>query len=419
MDQVEIVTRQADLEAYCRNWRRLGRLAFDTEFIRDETYESALCLIQVAADGQVVLIDPTAPIDLASFWDLVTDPTVTTIVHAGKEDFEVCLRSTARTPCNVFDVQIAAGFLGYGYPLSLTRLMADVLGQRISKGQTLTDWLRRPLTDAQVRYAVEDVIHLPKVYEKLSAGLEERGRSAWAAEEFRRFEDAAFYEPPVRERLFRLKGTKRLDGLGLAVLERLIAWRDQWAEERNRPLRAMMRDDVLVEIARRRPRRASDLEVMRGFPQARNPKVIRELLALIEDAARLPKSEWPVPYKQPKEAPMSRIMLDILSAVTRATCEEQGVSHELVCTTQRLREVLDYRAGLITERPALLRGWRESFIGQRLLDLLDGHCELHVSGWPKHAHLEIVTHNSRLGGRKADLRVQESGGGNTRPACES
>jgi ribonuclease D len=401
MDSVEIVTRQAELEAYCRSWRRLGRFAFDTEFIRDETYESALCLIQVAADGQVALIDPTAPIDLASFWDLVTDPKVITVVHAGKEDFEVCLRATSQTPRNVFDVQIAAGFLGYGYPLSLTRLMADVLGQRISKGQTLTDWLRRPLTDAQVRYAVEDVVHLPRVYGKLRSGLKERGRLSWAAEEFQRFEDPACYEPPVRERLFRLKGTKRLDGLGLAVLERLIAWRDQWAEERNRPLRAMMRDDVLVEIARRRPRRASDLEVMRGFPQARNPKIIRELLALIEDAGRVPKSEWPTPFKQPKEAPMSRVMLDVLSAVTRATCEEQGVSHDLVCTTQRLREVLEYRAGLISERPALLRGWREEFIGNRLLDLLDGHSELHVSGWPDHARLEVATHKSKGGSAHA------------------
>ncbi len=393
MTTPELVSRQAELDDHCERWQRSGSLAFDTEFIRDDTYEAALCLVQVAADGEVVLIDPTANIDMSPFWKLVTDPAVATIVHAGKEDFEVCLRSSGRPPQNVFDVQIAAGMLGYGYPLSLTRLMGEVLGKRISKAQTLTNWLRRPLTEAQLHYAIEDVIHLPEVHGRLKAELEKSGRMAWAAEEFRRFEDAQMYEPPVRERLFRLKGTKRLDGLGLAVLERLVEWRDRWAEMRNRPLRALMRDDVLVEIARRRPRKASDLEVLRGFPQAHNPRVIREILTLIEEVSETPKNDWPTPFKEPKEAPMGRIMLDILSAVTRARCEEERVSHDLVCTTQRLREVLDFRAGTLKEPPALLRGWREEFIGRRLLELLDGESELHVSGWPHHPRVSIVTHN--------------------------
>jgi ribonuclease D len=394
MDRVEIVTQQKPLVSYCEQWRRGGWLAFDTEFIRDETYEAALCLVQVATDQQVVLIDPVAELDLSPFWELITDPQVTAVVHAGKEDFELCLRATGRPPRNVFDVQIAAGLLGYGYPLSLSRLVAEVVGRRISKAQTLTDWLRRPLTQAQIRYAIEDVVHLPQIYLRLRGELEQRGRLSWALEEFARFEDPQLYEPPVRERLFRLRGTKRLDGLGLAVLERLVEWRDRWARQKNRPLRAMMRDDVLVEIARRRPRRASDLEVLRGFPQARNPKVIRELLALIEEASQTPPEKWPAPYKPPKELPMSEIMLDILSAVTRAACEEQQVSHDLLCTTQRLREVLDYRAGLLSERPLMLRGWREEFIGRRLLELLDGHSELHICGWPDKPRLQLVTRRS-------------------------
>lgn len=400
MNDAEIVTDQAALRRHCAEWRRAGCFAFDTEFIRDDTYEATLCLVQVAANGSVVLVDPAAGLDIRPFWDLVTDPSVTTVVHAGKEDFEVCLRETGRPPRNVFDVQIAAGLLGYGYPLSLSRLVAEVVRKRITKGQTLTDWLRRPLTPAQMRYAVEDVVHLPAIHAKLAHELAERGRTGWAAEEFGRLEDPALYQPPVRERLFRLKGTKRLDGLGLAVLERLIEWRDQWARQRNRPLRALMRDDVLVEIARRRPQRASDLEVLRGFPQSRNRRVIRELLGIIEEASRLPEHEWPTPYKVPKEAPMSRIMLDILSALTRATCEEQQVSHELVCTTQRLRDVLDYCAGLTQERPALLRGWREEFVGRRLVELLEGHSELHVSGWPSNPRVEIVTRPRRTPARK-------------------
>lgn len=392
MSNPEIVADQKTLEACCRQWRAAGCFAFDTEFIRDETYEAILGLIQVTTGGEVVLVDPTARIDMGVFWELVTDEAVTCVVHAGKEDFEVCLHATGKPPRNVFDVQVAAGLVGYGYPLSLVRLVDQVLDKRITKGQTLTDWLRRPLTDQQVRYAVEDVVHLPTVYEKLSAGLRETGRTGWASEEFKRYEDATIYKPPVEERLFKLKGTKRLDGLGLAVLERLIEWREQWAQRRNRPTRALVRDDVLVEIARRRPQRTSDLEVLRGFPQSRNRKVIRELLDLIEQAGTIPPEQHPQPYQPRQDTPMMKATLDVLSAVARAICHEEQLSHDLLGGTQRLRELLDYELGRLDEQPPLLCGWREHFIGRRLVDLLEGRSELHLSGWPDNPRLDVVSH---------------------------
>ncbi|MBI5863689.1 MAG: ribonuclease D [Planctomycetes bacterium] len=216
-------------------WRAAGRFAFDTEFIRDDTFEAALCLVQVACDGAVVLIDPASGLDVSPFWNLVTDAAVRKIVHAGKEDFDVCLTATGKPPSNIFDVQIAAGFVGLGYPLSLSRLVQATLHKRIAKGQTLTNWLRRPLTDEQLRYAVEDVVHLPAIAKHLEAELQKTERVAWAAEEFRRLEDVSNYQPPPGERLFRMKGTKNLDPLGLATLERLIEWREQWAREKNRP----------------------------------------------------------------------------------------------------------------------------------------------------------------------------------------
>jgi len=392
MHTPEIVTDQRRLEAHCRRWREAGRFAFDTEFIRDETYDSKLCLIQVSTDGQVVLVDPTTALDVNLFWELVTDDAVTTIVHAGKEDFEVCLRATGKHPRNVFDVQIAAGFVGLGYPLSLVRLVNLMLHRRIAKGQTLTDWLRRPLTEEQVRYAVEDVTHLPAIYTQLVARLAETGRAAWAQEEFARCEDPSFYQRPVQQRLFKLKGSKKLDGLGLAVLERLVDWRDRWARARNRPTRAMMRDDVLVSIAKRRPQRASELEVLRGFPQSRKSRIVGEILELIKEAAATPRAEWPEPYKPRDDTPMTKAALDMLSAYTRAVCHEEALGHDLVGGTQRLRELVDYLVGNSQERPLLMTGWREEFIGRRLVDLLEGRSELHLSGWPQDLRLEVVNH---------------------------
>lgn len=391
MRQPEIVTDRKTLEGYCRAWREAGCFAFDTEFIRDETYDAALCLIQVSTDGAAVLVDPTADLDTGVFWELVTDEKVVTVVHAGKEDFEVCLRMTGKLPRKVFDVQIAAGLVGHGYPLSLLRLVEHMLHHRITKAQTLTDWLRRPLTPEQLHYAVEDVIHLPKIYRRLREEIEQAGRTAWAEEEFKCFEDAEFYKAPAEDRALKLRGSARLDGLGLLVLERLVQWRDQWAQSRNRPIRALMRDDVLVEIARRRPQAARDLEVMRGFPQARNKKVVQELIDTIAAVAKTPESQWPKPITRREDDPITKVLLDLLAAVTQSICHEEHVSWQLVGCPGRLRDLLDYRAGRLAERPALLCGWREEFIGRRLIELLEGRSKIHLSGWPKNPRLNVMS----------------------------
>jgi ribonuclease D len=393
MRPAEIVTDQRSLEEHCRQWREAGCFAFDTEFIRDDTYDAALCLVQVCSvAGEVALIDPTGDLDIAPFWSLVSDPKIVTIVHAGKEDFEVCLRTTGQVPRNVFDVQIGAGFVGHGYPLSLARLVEHLVHKRISKAQTLTDWLRRPLTPEQLKYAAEDVVYLPPIFARLEREIEAAKRSAWAREEFARFEEPEFYHAPPEERVQRLKGSKKLDGLGLLVLEKLVEWRDKWAQSRNRPIRALMRDDVLVEIARRRPQQARELEVLRGFPQAKNRKLVQELVDLIGETCKTPKSQWPAAIAVPEETPMMRVLLDLISAVIQAICNEESLSWNLLGSPQRLRELLEFHAGRLDDKPSLLRGWRAEFIGQRMLDLLEGRSKIHVSGWPDEPRLHL---NSR------------------------
>lgn len=386
-----MITDQATLDAACKQWRSEGLVAFDTEFIRDETYEAALCLVQVHAGDDVALIDPLEKLSLDPFWALVLDPKIATVVHAGKEDFDLCYRTTGKTPRNTFDVQLAAGFVGEGYPLSLAKLVQQLRRKRIVKGQTLTDWLRRPLTEDQVRYAVDDVLHLPAMHATLRKKLDKLGRMEWAEEEFKRFEDPRFYQPPTEERLFKVKGARKLDGLGLFLLTRLIEWRDNWAREKNRPTRAMVRDDVLVEIARRRPNKASSLQVLRGFPQARNPKIIKELQEIIEQAESAPRGEWPQVFESREETPMMKATLDFLSAVMRAICFEERVSSDLVGGAARLRELLDYCSGQTKERPSLLTGWREVFIGQRLVSLLEGKSELQLSGFPDNPRIKVKT----------------------------
>ncbi len=407
MNPPHYVSRQAELDRLCHQWRQAGVIAFDTEFIRDETYDADLCLLQVNVAGQIVLVDPLAGLDLGPFWQLVTDPDVLTIVHAGKEDFEVCLRQTGRTPRNVFDVQIAAGFVGLGYPLSLSRLVLAALGRRIAKAQTLTDWARRPLTDEQTRYAAEDVAHLLDLHSHLARELKRFGRREWAAQEFRSLEDPLLYRKPVQQRLFKLKGAKKLDGPGLAALERLIAWRDEWAQSRNRPIRTMIRDDVLVAIAKRRPSKARDLEIMRGFPHTRRSRITQQVLAILDEVRRLPPSQLPRPYEAHERSPMLKAVVSILSGYVRAVCHEEKLAHELVGSTQRIEELVDFLLGHRSEKPALLVGWRRRFIGRRLVALLEGKSELHLSGWPDDIRLEVVQHTDR---RPAPRRTARGAG---------
>lgn len=392
---IETITTQGELDRNCAAWREAGTLAFDTEFIRDDTFDAILCLVQVAASGKVTLIDPTTGIDIQPFWRLVADPQVLKIVHAGKEDFELCLTATGSVPRNIFDVQIAAGLVGLGYPLNLVRLVDRSLGRRIEKGETLTDWLRRPLTNDQLQYAIEDVAHLPEVHAALTQHLEKRGRTAWAREEFLRFEQAELYRPPPVSRCLKFKGARKLNGAGLATLERLIDWRDHWARRHNRPCRAMVRDDVLVEIARRRPRKIDDLLVMRGFHQARNPRIAEEVLRIVADARTIPPELWPRMPQEREQSPMMKATIDLLSAVLRAVCDESGVSHDLVGAGQRLRELVEYLQFGAEQMPALLSGWRAEFVGSMLVGFLEGKMQLRVAGWPREPYVDIVPHNDR------------------------
>lgn len=392
--ETALITDPHVLKQVCARCRDAGVLAFDTEFIRDDTFDATLCLVQVAVGEEVLLIDPQAGLDLAPFWALLCDADVIKVVHAGKEDCELCLRACGAAPLNIFDVQVAAGFVGLGYPLSLARLVEAVVGKRLAKGQTLTDWGRRPLTEEQARYACDDVAYLLQIHRDLVKRLEQRRRVAWAQEEFRRFENAAFYQPPPEDRLAKFKGSKRLDAQGLAILSKLIAWREEWAKQKNRPLRALIRDDMLVEIARRRPTKASQLEVLRGFPQARNPRVIEQILDCIRDAGSVPRESWPQPQEHRDESPMTKAVLDILSAFTRAVCDAEAVDKDLVGSAQRLRDLMEYELGRLKTPPSLLSGWRNEFIGTRLVELLEGRSELHLSGWPEQPKLEVVKHSS-------------------------
>ena len=213
-------------------------VGFDTEFVGEDAYRPELCLVQVATQSQLFVIDPQTVGPLDGFWKLLLDPARTTVVHAGREDIRICYFQAGQPPANVFDVQIAAGLVGLAYPIGYSGLIHDLLGQKMSKGETLTDWRRRPLSPSQVRYAFDDVRYLLPAWKKLTDRMKRLKRTEWAAEEFASAVRKATADETTTERWRKIKGIGGLDRRGLAIAREIYFWRDRFAERVNRPAQA-------------------------------------------------------------------------------------------------------------------------------------------------------------------------------------
>ncbi|MHC5111823.1 MAG: ribonuclease D, partial [Planctomycetota bacterium] len=244
------LTEQHEIEALCLLCRKEGRFAFDTEFVMEDRYQPEACLIQVATSKTVSLIDPFLDLDLEPVWSLVTDADVEVVVHAGQEDLALAVQHIGLLPRRVFDVQLAAGLVGYDYPISLQKLVQATKHIRLHKSKTLTDWRKRPLTKAQLRYAAEDVLHLLEVQRILTKKLDRLSRLEWAREEFQRFEQHELYERAEEDKIFRVKGTGAMEGKQLAIVRDVLEWRDSVGHRYNRPVRIILKDHLIAEIAR-------------------------------------------------------------------------------------------------------------------------------------------------------------------------
>ncbi|HEX4591445.1 MAG TPA: HRDC domain-containing protein, partial [Gemmataceae bacterium] len=251
----QFVDDPAALAECCDHLAGCSAFGFDTEFIGEDTFHPRLCLVQVATAERLFVIDPLAAGPLDRFWELVADPARVVVVHAGREEIRMCQHGCGRPPGNLFDLQVAAGLVGVGYPMGHGPLVWQLLKVQLAKGETLTDWAQRPLSAQQISYAYDDVRYLLPLWRQLTKRLEKLGRTEWAAEEFQTHTRRALAEDPEIERWRKLRGLGSLDRRRLAVVRELYAGREGIAERQNRPARTVVRDDLVVEIARRLPQR--------------------------------------------------------------------------------------------------------------------------------------------------------------------
>jgi ribonuclease D len=374
-----LIVDAAELAACCEHLAACKRFGLDTEFVGEENYHPKLCLVQVATDDRLFLIDPLAIESLDVFWKMVVDPANLVIVHAGREEVRLCHLWSGQTPGNLFDMQIAAGLVGLGYPLGHGPLVHHVLGIRLSKGETLTEWRNRPLTRSQIRYAFDDVRYLLPVWEKLEARLSALGRTEWAREEFSRLRALATPEAPAaeNEKWRKLRGTGSLDRRRLAIVRELFLWRDQTAAHANRPPRTIVRDDLIVEIARRNPAKARDLHVVRGLAK----RYAEPMLQAIEHARGLPLEACPVLTDREQDPSQVSLVASVLTAALADFAARNHLAANLVASNQDVKLLVRSRFQGKPFPPdnLLATGWRAVHVLPELERILSGRRSLRVA----------------------------------------
>ena len=377
----KLVAQPADLSACIQHLNRAKCFGLDTEFIGESSYHPRLCLVQVASVDGLYLIDPLAVGPLDAFWNAVIDPANEVIVHAGREEIRMCYLASGKAPANLVDLQIAAGLAGLHYPLGHGGLVKEVLGVTLPKAETLTEWAARPLTKSQIHYAFDDVRYLLDVWAKLRSRLEKHGRLDWLKEDVARLCAAARPHAPedaaTSEKWRKLRGVGGFDRRRLAIVRELFYWREEVAAERNRPSRTIVRDDLILEIARRGPTSEKDLSVIRGLAK-------RDLSAIVDAVERgqaIPLQECPPMAERDQDPPQVTMAVSILMAVLADVCARWELAPSLVASTQDVKLLVraEFQGAELPEDSLLTEGWRKQHVLPKLLDVLQGRRAIRVA----------------------------------------
>jgi ribonuclease D len=382
--QYDSITDPAQLREFCDSHADAELIAFDTEFVSEHSFHPQLCLVQVAVGERLAVIDPLAIEDLAPFWKWLADPHRTVAAHSAREELRFCLRAIGTPPHGLFDTQIAAGLIGLEYPAAYSSLVSRLLNVKLPKGETRTDWRRRPLNRKQIEYALHDVVHLTPLYEKLRQKLTKLGRAEWMSTEMQAWIDQIEAEEN-RERWRRVKGVSGLSIRSLAVLRELWRWRNEQALRRDCPAKRVLRDDLLVELARRQSTDLAHIQSLRGMERGDLKRQLPAIAAAIERGLSLPDEQLPHTGRKSTLPPFN-LLGQFLATALGSICRDAHVSPGLVGTVQDVRDLIAWRLqqkGKLPGEPempppALAQGWREEVVGHVIEELLDGKLTISI-----------------------------------------
>ena len=373
----ELITTTEELDALCTRLRSETFVTVDTEFMREKTYWPELCVVQVAGDHEVAVVDAQAAgMDLAPLGALLADPAVMKVFHACRQDIEIFVLRFGDVPRPLFDTQVAAMVAGFGDQVGYDALVASLAGGGIDKAHRFSDWSARPLSPAQIAYAAADVTYLRSVYRQLTVRLEKDGRLEWVAEEMGFLGDPATYQPvpeQMWERLRPRSNNRRM----LGILRGVVAWREREAQRSNIPRQRMIKDEALLELAATAPGDVDGLArvrgIARGFAEGRMGV---SLLAAVAEAKALPDSALPMVARERDGPKASPALVSLLKVLLAAKCEQHSVAAKLVANS----EDIDRLATEDEPDIAALQGWRRDVFGADALALKAGEIALGVDG---------------------------------------
>jgi len=374
---MELITSRQELEKAVATLEKSDFITIDTEFIRETTFWPELCLIQMAAPGQTVLVDPlAADMDLTSFFRLMANEKVMKVFHAARQDIEIIFNRGGLIPHPIFDTQVAAMVCGFGDSVSYDQLVLKITGEHIDKTSRFTDWRHRPLSEKQLRYALADVTHLIPVYKHLKDELVRDGRESWLKEEMDVLTARETYDPHPDDAWKRLKLRVRKP-IELAVLQHVAAWREREARERNVPRGRVMKDDAIYEVAQQQPRDATALARLRTTPKGwERSASAAGLLKAVNEACELPKEALPKLPKHHHAPEGAAAAAELIKVLLKLIAEKEGVAPKVLASSEDIEKIA---ADGEKADVSALHGWRREVFGDEALKLLRGEIALRFS----------------------------------------
>lgn len=368
-----LITTQEDLDAFIRSAQESPVLAIDTEFIPEQTYHPVLCLVQLGTCSQQVAVDPLALPALDGLDRLLSDPAITKVFHAGAQDVEILLQQLHVLPRPLFDIQIAEAYLGGRIKSGYAELVHKYCGVTLAKSQTMSDWHHRPLSAAQLSYALDDVRYLPQIWQQMQQELETAGRLDWVREDFERLGSPQTYAARPEEAYLRLKNTNGLSRQQMSIAREVCSWRESVAERRNLPRRLVMADETVTEICRKLPDSAERLRAMRGLSRAAAADISGLLLA-IERGRSCAAEELPAVQRSKRPPSAHKAVSDLACVLVRKIAADHSIAPELLGSRSDIQDYLAH-----PESSRLSHGWRAEVLGGTLDDLLHGRVGLTVA----------------------------------------
>lgn len=369
--------------------REAGAFAYDTEFIGESTYVPQLCLIQLSTRSMLWLVDPFEVPDLTPIWELIADEDVTTLVHAGAQDLEPVERHIGRTPAAIIDTQIAGGFAGLPYPVSLARLVMEMTGWTVAKGMTFTDWSARPLSSMQLRYAADDVRYLPLIWDRMERRLQEFGHMDSCIEECQAACRSGAFLPDLHKQCRKIHRRNTLRQNQWVRLHHLMTLRDRCAREANVPPRTLIPDGCISDMARRNPSSTDAIQQLRGMPRPTVERYGQDLLLALAN-----ESEEGVPDRPkqlPEETAITRTQIDSIWSALNCWAMACGLAPAMVGTRNEIAEWIGEGGLEQLEEGPWTSGWRQRVAGDFLLRFLRGECTLPMQWKDERLALQVDT----------------------------